>query len=491
MADHATLKEFEITHSNWIKLDMFPDNRISVKNIGGSPVSIYKVNDPNLIISDSYFINNSIDPVEIGGITYEISTDTNTQLMYAKAVDGWGKISVRIYGTLDPSEDITNVSAVLNNTIIELKEHKEDYTNPHQVNKKQVGLSNIPNAKSDDPNVNNSEILATTAAINTVYTSLNEHVADLKNPHQVTKTQVGLGNVQDYGIANDKEALDKYVINKYMTPYTTSLMIGELVQIARTITPQMVVAGDLMPRITGWADKDMSSQSGFLVKKNDTIVTIKTGLRVTYAYDHKCMLSRVLDKDIDVKFGDNPDNGIHYVYVNLGVKGELEEFASTIYTPGEGYIRDAQNGDFFNLSDCTMYNTKIQPIRRVYLGKVWFQEGKIVQVLGVPIGGSTMVPVTTSPVLGGSVIINNPFCCPVDTVAQVEYNNKWSPSEWNDQIGVKATPRPGYTTDQIIVQAGLMGYNTGGASSGNAHGSSFNTVTVAPRINVIITKKNR
>lgn len=490
MAD-ATLKEIELKNDKWTKITAFPDTRITIKNIGGTPVSVYKVDNTKLTINDAYFTDNNIDPVEIGGITYEISTDNNTQLMYVKAVTGWGKVSVRIYGTLDPSEDISNVSRVLNDTILELKNHKEDLTNPHKVTKEQVGLGNLPNAKTDDPSVSNSNILATSKAVNTVHEDLQGHKEDKKNPHNVTRAQVGLGNVQNYGIANDTEAKDPLVINKYMTPYTTSLMINKLVQIARTITPQIVVAGPLSARISGWADTDMSSPSAFLVKKSNTVATIKAGLQVTYADNHKCMLSQVLDTDHDVKFGDNPDNGIHYVYVNLSAEGDMLEFASTIHAPGEGYIRDAQKGDFFNLSTCTMMNTQLQPIRRVYLGKVWFTDGKIVNVLGVPIGASTMIPVTSVPDMGGSVIINNPFCCPVDTVAQVEYNQKWSPSEWNDQIGVKATPRPGNVINQIVVQTGLMGYNTGGASSGNAHGSSFNTITVAPRVNVIVTKKNR
>jgi len=490
MAD-ATLKEVELKNNKWTKLTQFPNTRITVKNIGGTPVSIYKTDDTSLTINDKYFTNNNIDPVEIGGVTYEISTDNNTQPMYVKAVTGWGKISVRIYGTLDPSEDISNVSRVLNDTILELKNHKEDLSNPHEVTKEQVGLGNLPNAKTDNPEVSNSNILATSRAVNTVHEDLQEHKGRNDNPHGVTKTQVDLGNVQNYSIANDVEAKDPLVINKYMTPYTTSLMINKLVQIARTITPQIVVAGPLANRISGWADTDMSSPSAFLVKKSNTVVTIKRGLQVTYADNHKCMLSQVLDKDTDLKFGDNPDNGIHYVYVNLSAEGDMLEFSSTIHAPGEGYIRDAQKGDFFNISTCTMMDTSLNAIRRVYLGKVWFTDGKIVNVLGVPIGASTVVPVTSVPAMGGSVIINNPFCSPVDTIAQVEYNQKWSPSEWNDQIGVKAAPRPGYALDQIVVQTGLMGYNTGGASSGNAHGSGFDTITVAPRVNVIITKKNR
>ena len=45
---------------------------------------------------------------------------------------------------------------------------------------------------------------------------------DLKaNPHQVTKTQVGLGNVENYGIATQAEAEAAVINTKYMTPLRT------------------------------------------------------------------------------------------------------------------------------------------------------------------------------------------------------------------------------------------------------------------------------
>ena len=44
------------------------------------------------------------------------------------------------------------------------------------------------------------------------------HVDDKNNPHGVTKAQVGLGNVENYGIATQAEAEAGSVNNKYMTP---------------------------------------------------------------------------------------------------------------------------------------------------------------------------------------------------------------------------------------------------------------------------------
>lgn len=47
---------------------------------------------------------------------------------------------------------------------------------------------------------------------------LYEHIDNTDNPHKVTKTQVSLGNVENYGIATKIEAESGTATNKYMTP---------------------------------------------------------------------------------------------------------------------------------------------------------------------------------------------------------------------------------------------------------------------------------
>lgn len=58
--------------------------------------------------------------------------------------------------------------------------------------------------------------------IDTDIASVNEalanHIQSANNPHSVTKTQIGLGNVENYGIATANEAKAGSINNKYMTP---------------------------------------------------------------------------------------------------------------------------------------------------------------------------------------------------------------------------------------------------------------------------------
>lgn len=108
--------------------------------------------------------------------------------------------------------------------------HLGDTDNPHRVTKEQVGLGLVDNyatANNDESVQGSSETLYMTprgtreAIDQRVGNTLNTHTNDKGNPHEVTKTQVGLGNVQNYGVASVAEAETGTVNNKYMTPLRT------------------------------------------------------------------------------------------------------------------------------------------------------------------------------------------------------------------------------------------------------------------------------
>lgn len=54
--------------------------------------------------------------------------------------------------------------------------------------------------------------------IGTVTTNLNSHINNTSNPHSVTKSQVGLADVVNQGIATEAEAKAGTASNKYVTP---------------------------------------------------------------------------------------------------------------------------------------------------------------------------------------------------------------------------------------------------------------------------------
>lgn len=78
-------------------------------------------------------------------------------------------------------------------------------------------------------------ILLDIAAIESGYAtaaSLAGHTGNTSNPHSVTKTQVGLGSVLNYGIATQAEAEAGTSDTKYMTPLRAKQAISALVPAA-------------------------------------------------------------------------------------------------------------------------------------------------------------------------------------------------------------------------------------------------------------------
>ena len=106
-----------------------------------------------------------------------------------------------------------------------LAEHLTNTSNPHGVNKEDVGLGQVPNyamALVDD--VNNSAAnkflspkLMKDWAIGYVQPVFN-HAAAQGNPHNTNKNHVGLGNVLNYPVATIDEALAGVSNEAYMTP---------------------------------------------------------------------------------------------------------------------------------------------------------------------------------------------------------------------------------------------------------------------------------
>jgi hypothetical protein len=117
------------------------------------------------------------------------------------------------------ADDIVSAIDAITDSVLQggqqgLAEHEADHNNPHVTTAAQVGA--YTTTQSD---ANLAAASATlNSNINTVQSNLNAHEVNYANPHQVTATQVGLGNVQNYAIATDAQAVAGTAANLYMTP---------------------------------------------------------------------------------------------------------------------------------------------------------------------------------------------------------------------------------------------------------------------------------
>lgn len=106
----------------------------------------------------------------------------------------------------------TELGKKTNNT--DFTAHTINVSNPHEVTKAQVGLGNVPNVATNDqvPTYTEASTLSTLASgeklsvslgkIMKAITDLINHIANKSNPHSVTKTQVGLGNADNTSDVN-------------------------------------------------------------------------------------------------------------------------------------------------------------------------------------------------------------------------------------------------------------------------------------------------
>ncbi|HFD0689473.1 TPA: BppU family phage baseplate upper protein [Enterococcus faecium] len=136
-----------------------------------------------------------------------------------------------------------------NCTIDWLKIEKGDTRTPNIEQYKYRGIgtrdSNNPKDYVWDlaPEYVEAEVTKKVAQVNS---QLKEHVNDTNNPHEVTKNQVGLGNVDNFSTATQTEAEKGEASNKFMTPQRTTQMITK-----RIATDAEVVAGtDLNKLVT-------------------------------------------------------------------------------------------------------------------------------------------------------------------------------------------------------------------------------------------------
>lgn len=107
------------------------------------------------------------------------------------------------------------------------RDHIANLNNPHKTDKSQVGLGNV----QDYPVANKLEMEAgvatnryvTPQGVNWAIAkfaagALQAHIDDHNNPHQTDKTQVGLGSVENYPVANKQEMEERTATNRYVTP---------------------------------------------------------------------------------------------------------------------------------------------------------------------------------------------------------------------------------------------------------------------------------
>ena len=79
--------------------------------------------------------------------------------------------------------------------------------------------------KTEEENIENGAVV-TDNRMNHIEEGIYSHTIDISNPHKVTAAQVGLGNIQNFGLATEDEAKQGISNAKYMTPSLTQAVLS-------------------------------------------------------------------------------------------------------------------------------------------------------------------------------------------------------------------------------------------------------------------------
>lgn len=170
----------------------------------------------NLKLSD-ITIQNSLNE-EILRATNAETVITNTVNDHTNTINNHEtRITNLELDSVNQNTNITNLQSLINLKEVELKQliantednledalndHIHDYSNPHKVTAEQVGLGKVDNTSDLEKPIS----IAVQEALNNINISLSEtaknedfikHITDFNNPHNVTKEQIGLGNVDN------------------------------------------------------------------------------------------------------------------------------------------------------------------------------------------------------------------------------------------------------------------------------------------------------
>lgn len=201
-----------------------------------------------------------IDAITVNGTAQTVENKT-AKIVVNKSTVGLGNVD----NTADKDKPVSTAQAT---AIVDAKKagtdaqanltaHIEDKSNPHEVTKAQIGLENVDNTSDTNKPVSTAqaEAIADAKKAGTdAQTTITGHIANKANPHGVTKAQVGLGDVDNTSDANKpistatQTALDKKLDKTAVVDVTASATKGQAAD-AKAVWDMIGNVKDLIDRI--------------------------------------------------------------------------------------------------------------------------------------------------------------------------------------------------------------------------------------------------
>ena len=175
--------------------------------------------------------------------------------------------------------------------------------------------------KPEDENIENGAVVTDSRmnhmenGISYSSSTVENHIANKLNPHSVTKNQVGLGNVQNFGLATEDEAKQGDSNAKYMTPsLTQAVLSANINSIAyansadgtdgfTTVYPNLNLLDgtkDFKPRSAGNGTSNQNTREIYFTQNKTVADLFKAGDYITISYDIEFLNTELYSSSEDV-----------------------------------------------------------------------------------------------------------------------------------------------------------------------------------------------
>lgn len=452
-------QEVTVTSGEWTLVSS-PESRKKIRNLQSIPVGIVELRSETAVPEDesSFLV--------LGG-RYTNFLSQPDVWVWAKSVDTENRDGVLLVRDIDQTADLPEELINLSNDFEILKQefltHRTNKENPHDVDKDQINLDDIPNDISDDPESDSSTTLATTKLTHIIKEKADEHYGRDDNPHSVSKAQVGLGDVNNYGVATYDEAMDHGCDIKYTTPRRVhDVMDRRIMEFTINpllpVMPQCVIDGivgefdvalDTLPdsdRNTDWGAFGVGRVPKTVTQLSQSQLRVNPGLRISYAYNTEICVSHALEEGVDVSVPvDDPNmTGMNYLFAEIGEDQYFSDFYFLKYPTRRSPYRVFSDypGDTWCTADMTVLSNSGQKVRRVPIAMVYVTQvlqgenvvNAITSIQPVPVGEKYTQVIGVEP---GDRFLNSVY---QDNDASVDvrilYNGIVTPAGFHNHCGV-------------------------------------------------------
>lgn len=454
-------QEIFVSAEEWILISS-PESRKKVRNLQSIPVGLVELRS-----ADAEPSENSTYLV-VGGLRTNFLSQPGVWL-WAKSVDTEGRDATLLVRDIDQTADLPDELIELSEEFENLKQefinHRTNKENPHDVDKDQINLDDIPNDISDDPESDSSTTLATTKLTHILKEAADTHYSREDNPHSVTKEQVGLGEVNNYGVASYDEAMNHTCDIKYTTPrrvhdimdrrimeFTINPLLPVMPQcVVDGIVGEFDVATDTLPdedRGTDWGVLGVGRVPKTVTQLSQSSLRVNPWLRVSYAFNTEICISHPLEEGVDVSIDVNDPSmvGMNYLFAEVGEDQYFSDFYFLKHpTRRSPYnVHSDYQGDTWCTADMTVYSHSGVKVRRVPIAMVYVSQvlqgedvvAAITDVQPVPVGERYTQVIGVEP---GDRFINSVY---QDNDASVDvrvlYKGTVTPARFHNHCGVYA-----------------------------------------------------